>query len=100
MSIFKQYRCLILSSFLLGPTLLSLGACRQPVTLLESDLPIVVIDTGGKAIPDEPKIMAQMGIISNEGVNSLSDDFNAYDGPIGIELRGSSSQFYPKSSTA
>ena len=96
MSIFKQYRCLILSSFLLGLTLLSLGACRQPVTLLESNLPIVVIDTGGKAIPDEPKITAQMGIISNEGVNSLSDDFNAYDGPIGIELRGSSSQFYPK----
>ena len=51
-------------------------------------------------IVDEPKVPARMGLIDNgEGVrNNLSDPFNAYDGAIGIELRGSSSMFFPKKS--
>ncbi len=63
-----------------------------------SNLPIVVIDTQGRAIPDEPKIVARMGIIDNgEGVrNSTGDPFNGYDGFVGIEVRGASSQAFPK----
>src|SRR5690606_9969158 len=63
-----------------------------------SNLPIVVIDTQGRAIPDEPKILARMGIIDNgEGVrNSTGDPFNGYDGFVGIEVRGASSQAFPK----
>lgn len=64
-----------------------------------SNLPIVVIDTQGRFIPDEPKILAHMGIIHNgDGVrNSTDDAFNNYDGLIGIELRGASSQaIFPK----
>ena len=66
--------------------------------LTSSQLPIVIIDTDGSEIPDEPKIMAYMGVIDNgPGVlNNVDDAFNAYDGYIGIELRGSSSQMYPK----
>lgn len=66
--------------------------------LISSNLPIVVIDTHGTFISDEPKITADMGIIDNGPGqrNNLSDPFNNYNGKIGIELRGSSSQSFPK----
>ncbi len=67
-------------------------------TFTSSNLPIIVINTNGKAILDEPKIMADMGIINNApGVrNKLTDPFNDYVGKIGIEFRGSTSQSFPK----
>lgn len=73
-------------------------AQSQKVEFTSSNLPIVVIDTHGREIVDEPKIMADMGIIDNgPGVrNNLSDPFNHYNGKIGIEIRGSSSQMFPK----
>jgi len=64
-----------------------------------SNLPIVVLETNGQTIPDEPKITADMGIIYNGPgeTNFLSEPYNDYDGIIGIEKRGSSSQwFFPK----
>ncbi len=63
-----------------------------------SNWPIVVIDTHGERIVDERRIVATMGIIDNgDGKrNFLSDPFNGYNGPIAIELRGSSSMSYPK----
>jgi hypothetical protein len=63
-----------------------------------SNLPIIVINTNGNAIVDDPKIEAEMGVIDNgTGVrNNLSDAFNNYNGKIGIEIRGSSSQMFPK----
>lgn len=51
-------------------------------------LPQVRISTNGLEIVDEPKIQASM-TISDEGVV----DFN---GKVGIEIRGSSSQMFPK----
>jgi subtilisin-like proprotein convertase family protein len=65
-----------------------------------SNLPIVVINTNNQNIPDNPKIMADMGIIYNGiGVrNYMTDPHNNYDGKIGIETRGSSSQMFPKKS--
>jgi len=68
---------------------------------LSSNLPIVIINTGGMEIPDEPKIDGYMGIIDNGPgqINNQYDPFNDYDGFIGIELRGQSSQYYfPKKS--
>ncbi|MEM6963961.1 MAG: CotH kinase family protein [Bacteroidota bacterium] len=69
------------------------------VPSFESDLPIIKISTMGQEIPDEPKIVAHMGIIDN-GVgnvnNVFTDAFNGYDGQIAIETRGSSSQGFPK----
>ncbi len=73
--------------------------CDQPMTLDSSNLPIVVINTqNGASIPDTPKIDATMGIIYNgPGVrNYMTDPFNEYSGNIGIEVRGSSSQMFPK----
>lgn len=63
-----------------------------------SNLPIVLINTNGQSIQDDPKILADMKIIYNgEGIrNYVSDVPNDYDGKIGIEYRGSSSQMFPK----
>ncbi len=63
-----------------------------------SNLPIVIINTNGQTIPDEPKITADMGIIYNgPGLrNNVTDPPNNYNGKIGIEIRGSSSQMFPK----
>jgi len=69
----------------------------------ESNLPIVQVFTNGLPIPDEPKVKASMGIIYNgpDQVNLLSEPFNEYDGFIGIEIRGSTSQaLYDKKSYA
>ena len=70
-----------------------------PLVFTDSNLPIVVINTvGGAAIQDAIKVDAAMGVIYNgEGVrNYMSDPFNEYSGNIGIEIRGSSSQMFPK----
>ena len=66
--------------------------------LTSSKLPIIVLDSLGQYIPDEPKITARMGIIWNQtgGTNFVTDPFNDYDGGIGIELRGKSSMGFPK----
>jgi hypothetical protein len=67
-------------------------------TFTSSNLPIIVINTQGQSIPDDPKITATMGIIDNgPGLrNNLTDEYNNYNGKIGIEIRGSSSQMFPK----
>lgn len=65
------------------------------VTLISSKLPIIIINTpNSAAIPNEPKVMADMEIIYNGAgkINSISDLTREYKGKIGIELRGSSSQ--------
>ncbi len=68
-------------------------------TLTVTNLPIVkIITPSSVAIPNEPKLMATMQIIYN-GVgmmNNVTDPPNHYNGPIGIETRGSSSSGFPK----
>ena len=85
--------------FFLGLLGLTLSTKAQ-VAFTSSTLPIVVIDTDGIAIPDEPKIDALMGIIYNGPgqVNQLNDPFNEFDGQIAIEKRGSSSGSFPQQS--
>lgn len=72
----------------------------QGFQLASSNLPIIKINTLGQTIVDDPKTLAKMQIIDNgPGVrNFLSDTPNVYNGNIGIELRGSSSQGFPKKS--
>jgi hypothetical protein len=59
-------------------------------------LPLMVIETGGWDIPDEPRIVADMGLIWNGTgrYNHPDDPHNAYSGKISIERRGESSQYY------
>ncbi len=73
---------------------LASSSAAQTVPFSSSNLPIVVIDTHGQTILDEPKITADYGIISNgPGVrNQITDPFTEDVGKIGIELRGSTSQ--------
>lgn len=65
-----------------------------------SNLPIFVIDTDSQTIVDEPKILASLGVIDNgKGkINHLTDSCNGYNGIIGIEIRGCSSQCFDKKS--
>jgi hypothetical protein len=83
--------------FLFGFFFLRLSIFAQ-VNLTQSNLPIVIMDTHGQEIPDDPKITVDMKIIYNgEGkVNSVTDTVYHYNSKVGIELRGSSSQMFPK----
>ncbi len=63
-----------------------------------SNLPIVIIDTYGRWIPDEPKNPARMKIIYDEsgGRNGLDSPHVHFEGKIGIEVRGQTLQGFPK----
>ncbi len=78
--------------------LVSLPAPLWAQSFTSSNLPIVVIETQGQSIVDEPKVIVRMRIIDNgEGVrNRLTDPATDYDGWAGIEIRGASSQSFPK----
>lgn len=72
---------------------------QQPVAYTASNLPIIKINTQGKTIVDEPKIMAIMQVINNaSGINHFNDTSYEYDGYIGIEIRGNTAQMFPKKS--
>ena len=87
----KAVRFLLLSLFL------SSWLSAQ-VNLTESDLPLILIETGSQSIQDEPKVTATMKIIDNGpgNRNRITDPPLAYDGFVGIEFRGASSQNFPK----
>jgi len=89
-SLLKSICIILLSSFF------SLRSFSQNFT--SSNLPLIVINTNGQTIKDDPKITADMGIVWNgEGKrNLLTDPKNNYNGKIAIEIRGSSSQMFPK----
>jgi len=78
--------------------LLLFVAKTQDVTFTSTNLPLIVIDTKGQDIVDEPKITASMKIIYNgaPNLNHKTDPGNIYDGDVGIELRGSFSQSLPQ----
>lgn len=69
-----------------------------PVNLTSSNLPIVLINTGGQTIVDSPKKIMNMSIIYNgPGIrNNVTDAPNNYNGKVGIEYRGSSSLQFQK----
>ncbi|MCU0408942.1 MAG: CotH kinase family protein, partial [Bacteroidales bacterium] len=77
--------------------LFQLAAYSQPGS---SGLPILLIDTYGRSIRDEPKIVSSLKIIDKGpgNINHTSDIPNGFDGTIGIEIRGQSSQMFPKKS--
>lgn len=90
----KQIYPLVLLVFLAHPLF------SQTVNFTSSNLPVIVINTNGQSIPDEPKITADMGIIDNGPGkrNNITDTFTQYKGKIGIEIRGQSSQMFPMKS--
>jgi hypothetical protein len=89
-------RKILISLLLAGLTALQLTA--QAVQFQSSNLPIILINTNGQPIQDAPKITAALKVIDNGPgqLNHPNDPANGYDGAIGIEIRGSSSQLYEK----
>lgn len=89
-------------------SLLLLFFCQSPIyagnkltDFTSSNLPIIIINTNGLIIPyDNPRIVADMGIIYNEQGerNNISDSLNNYSGKISIEIRGASSAGWSKKS--
>ncbi len=71
-------------------------------TLDSSNLPIIILDTYGQTISDDPRITIFMGIIDNGpgNINHVTDPYTDYNGEVTIEIRGSTSQQYPKKSYA
>lgn len=69
-----------------------------PPFSLYTNLPIISINTNGGTIVDDPRILADMGIIDNGpgNMNCINDPFNNYNGKVQIEIRGASSQSVPK----
>lgn len=74
------------------------NSAPAPNLFTHSNLPIVIINTSGVSIPDEPKIDGTMGIIYNGvgAINHITDTPNDYNGKIGIEMRGAYSMSLPQ----
>jgi hypothetical protein len=87
-------KTIIRSAFLVFLIMISYS-CNNENPLLDEEatpvnlqLPQISINTNGATIIDEPKIMADMVVTENDVVD--------FSGLIGIEIRGSSSQMFPK----
>ncbi len=67
-------------------------------TFTSSNLPIILINTNGQAILDEPKIIAELRIIDNgAGKRNNLTDKPTFVSKIGVEKRGATSQqLFPK----
>ena len=100
-----------------NPLLNDVGGTRE--ASFKSNLPVAIVKPSGGYIPNDPKVFSHMWISSctEYGGSVLYSDQNqtvpssvrnrnnlictlrdkpAYNGPVGIELRGRSSQKYPK----
>lgn len=83
--------------FFLGAAVTVVSEFSVAQTLESSNLPIFIIDTHGEEIIDEPKIEADLKVIHNGDaeINHVTDP-PVFETRIGIEIRGSSSQMFPK----
>ena len=73
------------------------GTC---IVFGESNLPLIQITTVDPIV-DDPRVVGNMKVTNlPSGLNTLADVPNEFDGQITIEIRGSSSQFFPKQSYA
>ena len=63
---------------------------KEEIIADEDKIPLVTINTNGVAIPDEPKVDADVTLAEKGEIT--------FTGKIGIEIRGSSSQMFPKKS--
>lgn len=77
--------------------LLLISTLAESQTFVSTNIPLVVIETNGQAIPEGTKISARMKIIYNDpDINTLTDSGNVYTGNIGIEIRGRYSASLPQ----
>ncbi|HEX8516250.1 MAG TPA: CotH kinase family protein [Bacteroidia bacterium] len=90
-------RKLLLFAVVCYISLCSVSAFAQ---FTSSNLPIVVINTGGQSFAPYQKYYVSMGIIDNgQGVrNNVSDPHNAFSGQVELDLHGQSTLNLPKQS--
>ncbi|MFZ1678811.1 MAG: CotH kinase family protein, partial [Saprospiraceae bacterium] len=68
-----------------------------PFTLGSSKFPIILLTTDNITIPNEPKVDGKIKVIDNgPGLVNHLTDAPVYNGYMGIEVRGASSQSFPK----
>jgi CotH protein len=69
-----------------------------PVEFVDSNLPLVVVDTHGRPIENTRRVEALFKVIQDpaRGRNNLESTPVAFSGSVGIEIRGQSSQTDPK----
>ena len=100
----RRVTCTVLTA-LAALAVLATPSASSAVVAQESALPAVfrtalplVVINAPRRIVDERKVSARMKVIAHRGgrLNSASDRGTDFDGPIGIELRGRSSQGFPK----
>lgn len=84
------------SDFLISVELIASDQLFSDFT--DSNLPIFLINSHGRSIPDEPKIDATMKVINNGPVegNHPADEPTDYDGHIAVEIRGAYSSIFPQ----
>lgn len=89
---------LLAASFL--SAFISSKALEPHAGLDSTNLPLVIINTNGGIITDEPKITVDLKIIFNKSGlhNHPADSGNNYTGKAGIEYRGAYSQLLPQKS--
>lgn len=100
-----KFKNRILSLFLLLPCLAFAQITTsqreiQSAIAFTSHLPLIIINTNGQTILNEPKITVGFKVIDNGPgkTNTPTDAGNQYDGVAGIEIHGQSSQMFPKKS--
>ena len=93
----KRQKLLIKQAQLVLSVILCAISISYSQTLTTSNLPLILINTQGQQINNEPGIICTFKIINNAGgSNSPTDTPNEYDGKAKVEYRGCSSQSYPK----
>ena len=71
----------------------------EAASFTSSNLPILLIDTGGRPILDQDRIPAHLEIKHrSDGGRNFPDQPSAFSGRINIEIRGSSSAYFDKKS--
>ncbi|MCF0057659.1 CotH kinase family protein [Dyadobacter sp. CY356] len=97
------YRCYILA--LAVVFFIATVTSAQPITsIIQSNIPIIIINPGNVEIPNDPKVTASFKIIGADGEGFYSynrpsfTDIYQYEGQIGIEIRGNTSTEWPKKS--
>lgn len=72
-------------------------SAAAPSIPTSSKFPIIVLTTDNVTIPNEPKINGKIKVIDNgPGLFNHLTDAPVYNGFMGIEVRGASSQIFPK----
>lgn len=73
------------------------SGAAAPIPFQSSKFPIILLTTDNITIPNEPKIDGKIKVIDNgPGLMNHLTDTPVFDGYMGIEVRGASSQMFPK----